>query len=179
MTGLPHHANLTAVSLVALLAGFACPAAAHSPAECAVAPDPDYVPLPDEVVLTDILGPAVNLGEGWVLQQYEVSGSAGTQLGAQVVDCASGTGAIVVEGTRGQGEAVSPITRLSAQDAFAAAIASDQVMSIDDVLAQLTAAGANSGPDRLQSPAAEACGCAVFYPALRGAKSPWTDWGTQ
>ena len=159
-------------------------ALALQPSACAfVRLDPDPAdgppppPPPGEAFLwlRDEAKAPVDLGAGWVLHQYEFSSNSGSQFGAKVVDCASGTGVIVVEGAQIPQGQINIIARLTAEDAFRAAIASDQVVSLDGVLAQLSAAGAEVGPDTMHLADFESCGCAAFYPELRGTKTAWSS----
>ena len=158
-------------------------AIALEPAACAMVrlnpdpadgPPPPPIPGEEMLWLRDEDKVPVDLGAGWVLRQYEFSSNSGVQAGAKVTDCASGTGVIVVEAAQIPEGPFNIIARLSAEDAFRAAIASDQVVSLDAILAQLSAAGAEVGVDTMHLADTETCGCAAFYPELRGDKFEWS-----
>ena len=171
----------TVVCLAALLP---LQAMALDPSACAgvvVNPAPGELPPPppadgsESPWLRHEYNAPVDLGGGWVVWQYELASDAGTQFGAQVVDCTSGVWASVVEAGQRPDEPVNRIARLPAADAFRAAIASDEVISLEAVLAQLSDAGANVGIEPMHLADSEACGCAAFYPELRGTKTAWSS----
>ena len=54
--------------------------------------------------------------------------------------------------------------------AIRAALASEAEFTVLELARRLTALGA---PSQLRQSAGERCGCAVFYPELRGDKTPW------
>lgn len=151
------------------------PALGLSPRDCAVTPDVSDL-LPGEMVLNASSDVPVDLGGGWVAQGNRIVSEAGTQENTVVTHCPSGSNVLVVERALGPDGDVRLNATLRAAPVFRESIASPETVSIDFILARLEAAGANIGVN--QAPVElEACACAVFYPAERGDKTPWAEWG--
>jgi hypothetical protein len=115
----------------------------------------------------------VDLGGGWVAEPYEVASEVGTQIGTRVIDCASGTNLTVVEQARSPENRVIFDARIRAIPAMREAIAAPEAITVRALVARLEAGGANVGRDQNRKDV-EACGCAAFYPSLRGGKTTWS-----
>jgi hypothetical protein len=135
------------------------------------------VSLPQEAGTAGTTSDApVDLGGGWVGQSWSVTSGAGVELGTDVSHCPSGNMLRVSESLVGPDGTVTRESTVQAVEVFGAAIASPDVVSVDDIVAALTAGGALSEP----VPGflgLETCGCAVYYPGERGDKTAWAEWG--
>ncbi|MFN6976812.1 MAG: hypothetical protein ACK4OP_01700 [Gemmobacter sp.] len=163
------------------LAVAASPALALAPADCAGViedPPPGVRPgPPDEQGRSpwfrrERMQP-VDLAGGWVAEPYTVASDAGTQMGTVVTDCARGTNLTVVERAQAPDGRIVLDARIRAIPLVSAAIAAPEAVTLRALVARLEAGGAKVGRD-IQPPAFETCGCATFYPELRGEKSAWT-----
>lgn len=120
----------------------------------------------------------VDLGGGWVGQPWSVTSAAGAEFGTDVSHCPSGNMLRVSERLVGTDGAVTREATAPAIETFGAAIASPESISVDEIVAQLTAGGALSEPVP-GFMGLETCGCAVFYAEARGEKRPWAEWSGQ
>jgi hypothetical protein len=118
-----------------------------------------------------------DLGGGWVSQPYVATAEAGSQTGANVMHCESGNAVGVVTLAVGSDGAEIVAAAVDVAAVFRAAIASPEATGIDDILAELEAGGARVQP--IAPDGREGCGCAVFYPDLRGDKAAWAEWSVQ
>ena len=141
------------------------PALALEPAECFVQVREDRIDGNGVTTYIDrSTGPVVDLGGGMVATRYGDDGGDFGEEGMTIDHCASGRGFRVI--TRLWGTDSSDMTLDQDPIAYVqAAQASSKAFSLED-LASTLRTGMLYGPD------GETCGCAAFYPELRGDRSP-------
>lgn len=150
--------RLAAYAQAAGLAVFAATAAwAVAPEECLIGdPARPYADVPQD------------LGGGLVLQRF-VQGEGDEELNVSiVVFCQSSEQIEAI--TRQNGRVTGSHDAVTAS--VLAALASSEPVTMSDLRDRVEATGT---PTSYQSAHdAERCGCAAYYPELRGAKTPWS-----
>jgi hypothetical protein len=147
-------------------------AVAQTAAECgALAPEP----AGENGFMTHAV-PA-DIGGGWVAQDWAFDGDVGGQTGVDLMHCETDNMLRVVERATGPDGAVVQDATIDAEAVFRAAVASPDVISIDDIVAGFREGGASVAP--MEPDGRENCGCAVFYPEARGDKRAWAEWSAQ
>lgn len=115
-------------------------------------------------------GPAYNEGQGLVAQGWSTeSPPFSGARGMSIEHCASGAGLNVTAQVWGE-YGTTPEEVLNPLDVLRAAMASPEQITFDDLAARYQAEG--MWVERTSS-TGESCGCAAFYPELRGTKTPW------
>jgi len=112
--------------------------------------------------------PPRDLGQGFVAQHYYAGASSQIPDAFVIIaECDSDAFLIAAMALLPEGQ------RRTADDIIGAmeqALASEEEVSGVDLAYRLTAIGA---PAQLRRSDAERCGCAAFYPGMRGDKTPW------
>ncbi|MEO8242941.1 MAG: hypothetical protein ABI832_11535 [bacterium] len=115
-------------------------------------------------------GPVTDMGQGMVMQAYGSRSVWSSDTEVKFTLCASGqTLASVSQTNTEQDSWSSPVNYF---EVMRDAIASPQSFTLKDMESQIRAAGGNA---LFYSADTEACGCAAFYPNLRGTKTPWSS----
>ena len=149
-----------AVVLVLASAFLPLPAAALDLGMCDM-----YVQNGDESFSTE---PAEDLGGGIVMQeQIHRNGGAGSNE-QSFEHCASGKAIRAVYLSSGGQETIK--ADINPAELVRKAIAAKRVVSLQQLTSQMNRAGAAA---TLTDSNTETCGCARFYPDLRGTKTPW------
>lgn len=166
--------RLRPLLLVAVLALTATVASALEPAACLRTWENESgQPLSDgstdSYPLRNASGRLTDMGQGIVADFFETEASDSRREGVVFHQCGSGLSLVVESGTwrAGRMPEVYP-------DPFAvmqAALASSRTMTLAEV--QETFFVENSFMVRAVN--VEACACAVFYPELRGNRTPWSS----
>lgn len=116
-----------------------------------------------------LLGIPTDLGGGFVTHDHTLAIPGTFETRVIITDCASGQNLSALSSARVDDRIVSaPIDPV---EVMQAALTSPETFSLGDVLAQMQNAGVNADIGGLDI---EICGCAVFYPALRGDKPSWS-----
>jgi hypothetical protein len=148
---------IRALAFAASLLLSAAPAWAVSPEECLMGdPARPYADVPED------------LGGGLVLQRF-VQGEGDDELNVSIVIfCPSSEQIEAI--TRQNGRTTG--SHDSVMASVLAALASAERVTMADLRARVEAAGTPTSYQGAHG--AERCGCAAFYPELRGDKSPWS-----
>jgi len=115
------------------------------------------------------LAAPADLGQGFVghVATLAIPGTFSTEV--VMTDCASGQTIHAV--TRSETEGQTVVAAVDPVAVLQAAIAAPETIGLDDVVAVLLDAGVVAV---LRPRDTQTCGCAVFYPELRGDKPAWS-----
>jgi hypothetical protein len=114
----------------------------------------------------------LDMGSGFVLYEGSFSYEGNLDHSLRMIHCQSGKSIAAATFVREGQEIVVDDVKQEAKNFLIQAVSSDETFSLSDLRAGLSKIGAKAKLDD-EAATKEVCGCALFYPTLRGDKEPY------